>query len=58
VVVLTSAVESMISCDTVTVLAQRGSVPPETGQLLPGAAEVTVSVRMKSPVSGLSTVTE
>ena len=31
---------------------------PEAGQVLPGAAEVTVLARIVSPLSGLSTVTE
>ncbi len=51
------AVESMSSCDTVTVAAHRGSVPP-AGQLLPAEAEVTVLARILLPVSGLFTVTE
>ena len=42
---------------TVTVVVQRGSVPP-AGQLFPAAAEFTVLVRALSPVSGLFTVTE
>jgi hypothetical protein len=46
----------MVSTATGTVLAQRGSVDP-VPQLLPGAAEVTVLVRVLSPVSGLLTVT-
>ena len=52
----TFAVLTMVSVATGTVLVQRGSVDP-AAQLLPGAAEVTVLVRMLSPVSGLSTVT-
>ena len=35
----------------------RASVLP-AGQLLPGVADVTVSTRILSPVSGLFTVTE
>ena len=54
---LTSAVESMISWNTVTVVVQRGSVLP-LAQLLPAAAEVTVLDKMWLPVSGLLTVTE
>ena len=57
VVVDTSAVLTMVKVATGTVLAQRGSVPPETGSCVPAAAEVTVLVRRLSPVSGLSTVT-
>ena len=56
-VVAVSAVLTMISSDTVTWVAQRGSVPP-AGQLLPTAAEATVLDKMWSPVSGLRTVTE
>src|SRR5580692_995233 len=50
-------VETIVSCDTVTVAVHRGSVAP-AGQLLPGVVEVTVSVRTWPPVSGLLTVTE
>src|SRR5260370_687683 len=42
---------------TVTVLAQRGSVPP-AGQLLPGVVESTVSARILLPVSGVGTVND
>ena len=42
---------------TVTLVAHRGSVPPD-GQLLPAVAEVTVAARTLFPVSGLLTVTE
>ena len=41
---------------TVTVAVQAGAVLPG-GQVLPGAAEVTVLTRCLSPVSGLFTVT-
>ena len=50
-------VETIVSCDTVTVAVHRGSVPP-AGQLLPGVVEVTVLVSTWPPVSGLLTVTE
>ena len=56
-VVAVSAVLTMISSETVTWVAQRGSVPP-AGQLLPAAAEAAVLDKMWSSVSGLSTVTE
>ena len=47
----------MASWDTVTVVAQRGSVRP-VGQLLPAEVEVMVLARILLPVSGLLTVTE
>src|SRR6202020_323021 len=42
-------VETIVSCDTVTVAVHRGSVPP-AGQLLPGVVEETVLVSTWSPV--------
>src|ERR1700735_4715674 len=50
-------VDTIVSCDTVTVAVHRGPVPP-AGQLLPGVVEVTVLARTCPPVSGLLTVTE
>src|SRR6202042_3046860 len=50
-------VETIVSCETVTVAVHRGSVPL-AGQLLPGVVEVTVLVSAWPPVSGLLTVTE
>ena len=47
----------MVSPETVTVVVQRGSVPP-AGQLFPAVAETMVVARMPSPVKGLFTVTE
>ncbi len=46
----------IVSWDTVTVAAQRGSVLP-AGQLLSGEVEVRVLARILLPVSGLFTVT-
>ena len=43
---------------TVTVAVQAAGAVPAAGQLLPGVVEVTVSVRVLLPVSGLFTVTE
>ena len=50
-------VETIVSCDTVTVAVHRGSAPP-AGQLLPAVVEVTVLASTWPPVSGLFTVTE
>ena len=50
-------VESIVSCETVTVAVHRGP-GLEAGQLLLADEEVIVLARILSPVSGLSTVTE
>jgi hypothetical protein len=42
---------------TVTVAVQAAGADPEAGQLLPGVVDVTVSVGVLLPVSGLFTVT-
>ncbi len=49
-------VESIVSCETVTVAVQRGP-GLAAGQLLLADGEVIVLARILSPVSGLSTVT-
>ena len=48
---------SVAALTTVSVIVQRGSVLP-AAQLLPAAAEVTVLASTRSPVSGLSMITE
>jgi hypothetical protein len=50
-------VELIDSCDTVTVLAHRGSALP-AAQLLPAADDVTVLDKILFPESGVLTVTE
>ena len=57
VTVATLAVKLIVSCDTVTGAAHRGSALPDA-QLLPGDTELTVLERIMFPVSGLLTVTE
>ena len=54
---LAGAVIKSTPVTTATVVPQRGSVLAD-GQLLPGVAEVTVLASVRSPVSGLLTVTE
>src|SRR3984957_16198431 len=48
-------VETIVSCDTVTVAVHRGSALPDP-QLLPAVVEVTVLVSTWLPISGLLTV--